>query len=87
MNLRLEPIEHNADDRRASQLQKLLGSLYFVEIGASGADDQKNRIHHAGEEQRITSGQHWRRIQEHVAEPLRDRFERRTRLGPFGGSQ
>ena len=62
MKLRLEPIEHGADDRRANRLQKFLGALNLVEIGASGADDQKNRIHHAREEQRIVGRQNRRRV-------------------------
>ena len=64
-----------------------LARLISSRLALPARDDQKDRIHHAGEEQRITSGQDWRRIQEYVAELLRDRLERRTRLGPVGGSQ
>ena len=87
MNLRLEPIEHSADDRRANRLQKLLGSLDFVEIGASGADDQKDGVYHASEEQRIVGRQDRRRVQEYEAELPRDGFECRAGLRPVHSSQ
>ena len=76
MKPRLEPIEHSADDRRANRNEKFLGSLDLIEIGASGADHQKDCIHHASEEHRIIGGQ---------VQPARDKLLFIERLGIVPG--
>ena len=43
-----------------------LARLISSRLALPARDDQKDGIHHAGEEQRITSGQDRRRVQEHV---------------------
>jgi hypothetical protein len=78
---RLEPIEHSADDRRADRIQQFLCLLDLVEIRASGADDQKDRVHHASKEQRVISSQDWRRVQEYEAELLRNDLNAGRALG------
>ena len=87
VNLRLESVQYRAYDRRAGCIQSFLGPPYFIEIGFSGADDQKNRINHARKVQRIIHRQNRRRVQKYDAECLRNRPERGSRLRPIDGSE
>ena len=61
----IELVQHRADDRCAKRLQLLFCSAHFIAIGASGADDQKDPIDEAAEQERVVHRKDWRRIQEH----------------------
>ena len=72
MDFRLEPVQDDAYVRRADRIKLFLGPPYLVAIGAAGADDQKDGIDDAREQQRIISCQNRGRIQYYDAELLRN---------------